>query len=236
MCQFERLDRLYTTGPPRPVRFPLHERAVEVPKTRAVERPHPRGDFAQERAIVTHQQHRAVVFVEGILQRFDVLDVEMVRGFVENEQVGLRERHERERHARPFTTAQRPDLTLHFIAAETERAETVLHLTAIPQRPLILNRIVHRLGERQVGEVLSEPRRGDRPADLHGATRRFPLADDRGNDRGLAGPVRSDKCNEVIAPEDARELFEQHAPRHLDTQVFHRHHLIAATLGHFELK
>jgi hypothetical protein len=43
--------------PTRTVRFPLHERTIEVSEVRAVERPDSRRDFAQERTIVTHEEH-----------------------------------------------------------------------------------------------------------------------------------------------------------------------------------
>ena len=51
----------------------------------------------------------------------------MVGRLVENEEIGLRERHERERNASPLAAAECTDLAKHFIAAEAERTETILH-------------------------------------------------------------------------------------------------------------
>jgi hypothetical protein len=63
--------------------LPLDERIIEVLEVRAVERPHARRNLAQKGTVVTHQQHRALVFVERVLERLNVLDVEMVGRFVE---------------------------------------------------------------------------------------------------------------------------------------------------------
>src|SRR5262249_39337841 len=137
----------------RAVLLPLDEWAVEVLEVRAVERPDPRRNLAQKRSVVTHQQHGTVVFLERVLERFDVLDVEMVGRFVENQKMGFRERHERERHARTLAAAERADLAKHLLAAEAKGAETILHRPSAPERPLILDRVEQRLAERQVAEI-----------------------------------------------------------------------------------
>src|SRR4051812_44915141 len=100
------------------VLLPLDEWAIEVRELRAVERPHARCYLTQESAVVTHQQHGAFVFVERILEHLDVLYIEMVGRLIENQEIGARERHERERHASPLATAQSADLALHLVAAE----------------------------------------------------------------------------------------------------------------------
>src|SRR6185503_12116630 len=112
----------------------------------------------------------------------DVFDVEMVGRLVENQEVRFCERHERERHARPLTTAERADLALHFIAAETNRTETILDLAAGPQRPLILDGVEQRFPKWKVAEVLPKPRRGDRSTDSHFALRRVAIPRDRRNE------------------------------------------------------
>ena len=65
-----------TLCPPCPIGFPLDERAIEVHQPRPVEPPDPRGDLAQARPVVAHQQHRLLVLVQRILEHFDVLDVD----------------------------------------------------------------------------------------------------------------------------------------------------------------
>src|SRR5258708_1825423 len=102
----------------------------------------------------------------------------MVGRLVEDEKIGARERHERERHARSFAPAECADLALHFIAAEAKGTETILHLASVPQRALILDRIRQRFPEREVSEILPKPCGRDRSADLRLAARRFAIADD----------------------------------------------------------
>jgi hypothetical protein len=63
------------------------------------------------------------------------------------------------RDARPLAATERANLALHFVAAETKGAETILNLASIPQRPLIPDCIVQRFPERKVAEVLTKPRR-----------------------------------------------------------------------------
>src|SRR5438045_1039662 len=113
----------------------------------------------------------------------------MVGRLVEDEKIGMGERHERERNASPLAAAERADLALHFIAAEAKSTKTILHLAAVPQRALILNRLRQRLPEREVSEILSKPRGRDRSANLRLAPRRFAIANDGGDERCLARAV-----------------------------------------------
>src|SRR3954453_4520424 len=146
----------------RALRLPLDEWTSVVSDARAVEPPDARRNFPQEGSIVTHQEHRAVVFLERILERFDVLDVEMVGWLVENEKIGTTERHERERHAGALTAAECADLAKNLIAAEAKRAETILHSAWPPQRPLILNCVIFQLTEMEANQLLAKPRVRDR--------------------------------------------------------------------------
>ena len=63
----------------------------------------------------------------------------MVGRLVEDEEIGVRKRHERERNASPLAATEGADLALDFIATEAERTETILHLPSAPQRTLILD-------------------------------------------------------------------------------------------------
>src|SRR5262249_61309900 len=97
------------------------------------------------------------VFLERVFERLDVFDVEMVGRLVEDEEIGVLERHERERNARPLATTQGADLALDFVAAEAKRTETILHMAPAPERTLILDCIRQRLPEREVSEILPKP-------------------------------------------------------------------------------
>ena len=94
---------------------------------------------------MTHQQHGPLVLVERILEHLDVLDIQMIGWFIEDQKIRVLERHERECHASPLTTAERAYLPKNFIAAEPEGAEAILNLASAPERTLILDRIGQRL-------------------------------------------------------------------------------------------
>ena len=85
------------------------------------------------------QQHGAVELIERIFEHLDILDVEVIGGLVEYQQVGPGERHERQRHAGPLAAAESADFTEHFVATEAEGAEMILDVAAAPERPLRLN-------------------------------------------------------------------------------------------------
>ena len=139
------------------------------------------------------------------------------------------------------TRARSPPLSVpisrkHFVAAEAERAEMVLHLAAVPERPLLLDRVEHRLAERKVGEVLPEPRRRDRAADPRLAARRRAIAEDGGDERRLARAVGPDERDEVVPSQHRGEVLDEHAARHFDAEVLDRDHLVAAALSRLEVE
>src|SRR5687768_18472371 len=223
-------------GTTLPLLLPLHERAVEVAELRTVEPPDAGRDLAQESPVVTHEQHRAVVFLERVLEGLDVLDVEMVGRLVEDEEVRARERHDRERHARPLTAAERADLARNLVAAEAEGAQAGLHLPTAPERSLMLDRVEHRRAKRQVGEVLPEPRGRDRSAELRLASRRREIADDGGDERRLARPVRTDEGDEVVPFHHGGEILHEDAAGYLQPQVLDGDHPVATAVGDLDLE
>ena len=67
--------------------FPLTESAVELRDVAIMQHPDPCREGAQEFAIMADQDHGPLVPLDRILERFDRLHVQMVRGFVEHQQV-----------------------------------------------------------------------------------------------------------------------------------------------------
>ena len=102
-----------------------------------VKDPHPIGQGAEQRAIVAHDDHGAVVPLDCVLQCFDRLDVEVVRWLVENEQVCARQHHHRECHPRALSAGQRVRASLYLVAGEPEATEMSLNLPALPRGPKI---------------------------------------------------------------------------------------------------
>ena len=63
----------------------------------------------QEVAIVADNQHRAIPVAQRVLQPFNRLHVQMVRRFVQDQQVGLLEQKARQENARLLPAAQVAD-------------------------------------------------------------------------------------------------------------------------------
>ena len=145
--------------------LPLLEAAVEHGDAAVVQHPHLRDERAEQRTVVAHEQHGPLVVVERILERLDALDVEVVRRLVEDEEVRAAEHHHRERNAGPLTAGERGDAPLHLVAGEAEAAEVSLHQAALPRRTQVGDRVVERLLERELREVLAVVRDADGVAD-----------------------------------------------------------------------
>ena len=146
-------------------RLPFLERAVEHGDVSLVQHPHLRGERAEQRTVVAHEQHRALVVVERVLERLDALHVEMVRGLVEDEEVRAREHHHGECDACALAARECGAAPLHLVAGEAEAAEVSLHQTPLPRRTEVGDDVVQRAVERELSEILPVVRDADRVAD-----------------------------------------------------------------------
>ena len=77
----------------------------------------------EQRAVVRHEQQRAGKALERVLERLAALEVEVVGGLVEDQQVGVRLDEDREREAPPLSSAQLGHRLLHLLTREEEAAE-----------------------------------------------------------------------------------------------------------------
>ena len=152
-------------------RFPLAKVSVEVGDVLFVKHPNPCRERAQQFAIVAHEQHAAFVLIDGILERFDRLDVEMVRRLVENQQIRAAEHQHRERDSRALAAGERVGASLHFVAGKSKAAEVSLNHPAIPRWPQIVDDVVQRLVERHLRHVLAVVAGRDPAADAKLARR-----------------------------------------------------------------
>ena len=110
----------------------------------------------------------------------------------------------------------------------------VLDRAAGPEWAQVSDRVVDRLLERQVREILTEPGRRDRAADLRLAARWSAIAEQRGEQCGLAGAVGSDERDHVAALCDSREVVDENALADLHGEMVGRDHAIATPLGRLE--
>ena len=67
--------------------FPLFKAGGEFRHTPLVQDPDPRREGAQQGAVVAHQDDRAVVCLDRVLERFDRFHVEMIRRLVEHQEI-----------------------------------------------------------------------------------------------------------------------------------------------------
>ena len=77
---------------------------------------------AEERAVVRHEQHRAVEVLQRLEQHFLRREIEVVGRLVEHEEVGRIEQHAREHEARFLAARQRADLLVDVLAGKLKRA------------------------------------------------------------------------------------------------------------------
>ena len=124
----------------------------------------------QQGAVVRHEHHAAFVTREGSRQRVAHLEVEMVRGFVQQQQVGPAPHQQGQCEPGFLAAGERRDGRIGHVAAEIEPAEVIAQVllarrrlvaNQVPQRRLVAAQLLHLV----LGEVADlEPVAGDAPA------------------------------------------------------------------------
>jgi hypothetical protein len=130
------------------------------------------------------------------------LEVQVVGRLVEHEEVGRVEQHARHHEARLLAARERPDLLVHVVARELERAEQVAQhadrlvrevlLDLLPDRQVRVEQV-----ERLLGEVAHLEARAERTSPASGLERaRHHL-----EQRRLAGAVAAHHAPALAAPD-----------------------------------
>ena len=99
---------------------PLVPGPGEVVHATRCELEHRRRDRFQEPAVVRDEDHGRVDRLELALEPFEVLDVEVVRRLVEEEQVGAAGERSRERRPRQLTAGERAERAVEVVVGEAE--------------------------------------------------------------------------------------------------------------------
>src|SRR5258706_387320 len=102
-----------------------------------VKNPNPRRQRFQHRSVVAHQQNRSLVFREGVFQRFNGINGQVIWRLVEEQEIGRAENHHRERYAGALPTKQFIGPTLSLVAGKTKPGEMTLNHAAFPLWPEI---------------------------------------------------------------------------------------------------
>ena len=189
-----------------------------------------RRQLADEPAIVGHEDQRAVVGLEGAHQRLDGLEVEVVGGLVEQQDVGLLDHLPREDQPRGLAAREGLELLAGLVLREEDRRQVPLHeadglartdggeprldgLAVLPELRLLVLRDVAGMG-------LVAP--------LDGARVRLDLAHRHLEEGRLADPVRPDD-GDALAPHDGeRDVLEHPVLAVALAHARHLEHLPAA--------
>src|SRR6185312_3372967 len=140
------------------------------------------------------EQERALERAQGVLERLARLEVEVVRRLVEDQDVRARRHEDRQRQPPALAAAQAVERLLGLLAAEQEAPEQRARLVRL-QAGLLLARLEHGAGAAlaELLGVLAEV------AELHVVPAaqlsavELPVADERLDERRLAGAVRPDE-------------------------------------------
>ena len=146
----------------------------------AVELEDPAGDVVEEVAVVGDRDDGALVLLQVLLEPRHGLGVEVVRGLVEEEDVGLGQQQAAERHAAQLAAGEHLDGRVAGRAAQRVHrqleagvevpgvggVELLLHLALAGEEP------VHLVGLHRLGELVGD--RLELREQVHGALDRFP--------------------------------------------------------------
>src|SRR5262245_11380490 len=202
----------------------------------ALEGQYMRGDPVEEPAVVADDDGAACEIFEGFFERPKRFDVEIVRRFVEQQQVGARAQHLGEMDAVALAAGQGPDLFLlvgtleverstigariHFLLAEKDHVVAVGNL--FPDRLLAVERVPRLV---YIAEM-------NRLTDLYGSFVGFFLSDDHAEQGRLARPIRANYADDAARRQFESQVIDQKIVTEALRQVVKIDHVLAEPLGH----
>ncbi len=135
--------------------------AAERDAAAAVELENPARDVVEEVAVVGDRDDRALVVGQEALEPGDGLRVQVIRGLVEQQEIGRLQEQPAERHAPPFSAGERRDVLL--AGREPERVRRVVEQLVEAPGVVSVDRVLNLclLGEQrvEVGLRVGEARR-----------------------------------------------------------------------------
>jgi hypothetical protein len=180
------------------------------------ERHAPVGDPLQEVAVVADQDQRARPAVEQVLQLVERLDVEVVGGLVEQQDVGVVHEQPEELQPPPLAARQVADHLPLRVAAEAQAFQELgggpLPLAELEVLAYLLHRLQHAPGRVELGELLGQVRQADGLAPDHPAGIGLDRVGEQPQHRRLARPVHPDQPDPVARAELPRQVVEHSGP------------------------
>jgi len=182
---------------------------------------------------VGDEDDRSLELGEGVLQRLSALDVEVVGGLVEDQDVGPRGDQDRQRETALLAAGDVAQLLLGVGAGEEEAAEQHPRLLAA-EAGLALRRVEHGARPRRRVGVLGEVAELDVVAAADDAGGGGATAGESLDQGRLAGPVGADEDHVLAALDLEAGAGEEGAARNLDRGVDHLQHHPAGSLRRLE--
>ena len=177
-----------------------------------------------EVAVVGDDEEGARPRVEEVLHRSEHVRVHVVRGLVENEDVGLVQQGEEELEAPALTAGQ----VLHAVGEHVAQAQLLRQLSRREVSPggavlrlLPAQQLADELAHDglQVAQLLVEHRDDDGLAPLDAAAGGLDIAGQQSRERRLARPVAAQDAHAVAGAQDPVEVVEDRGARVVDAHV-----------------
>ena len=200
-------------------------RPIEEPA--AIDFEDPRGQLAEEHAVVRDEHQRGVPAVQKVFQPGDGVHVQMVRRFIQQQQVGRRDERPRQQHTPLHAGRQDVDLGVAIQAhARQNLSDTLL---CSPRPFVVLRQRVPGPGQRRQRPCLRSPRHvlrqecDLRPRGHHDlAVVRFDLPRQNPQQRRLARSVATQQTDPLARFDMARDAVEQRRSAEGDTELIDR--------------
>src|ERR1700733_12232698 len=202
----------------------------------AFEGQHVRGDAVEEEAVVADDDGAAGEIEQGLLERAQRVDVEVVGRLVEQEQVRAALQHFGEMHAVALAAGELADLLLLVRALEVESPHigAAVHLALaerddvvaagdfLPNIPFAVERVAR----------LIDIAKLDTLADLDRARVWLFLTGDHAEERRLAGAVGADHADDPAGRQLEREFVDEHPIAIAFAKIDDVDDVLAQPLGH----
>ena len=166
-------------------------------------------EAAQEVAVMADEDHRTGEVLQGCQQRFPGLDVEVVRRFVEDQQVDRLYQHRRQNDPALFAAGEVVDPFVDIIPLKQKGGAEVAQRTEMGLRHGILDRVQDGLpGVEDIHGMLGEIPGIDVGPQIQTPGRRFRLARQHLQEGGFAGAIDADHGDLLLAPDRPRDAAE----------------------------
>ena len=189
-----------------------------------------------EVAVMRHKQNGAVVFVEHIFEGFTGADIEVIGGFVEDQQIAADEGELCQCNTPALATRQRPNALEDIIAREQKASEEGPCLGLFDEWADAAHFVEDRVGHDQSFVRLGVVVDLDVAPQPGMAAERGQFADHGAHQRCFAAAVDAHQCDALLAAEhqfgdaDERDVLVV-GQDVADIHAFKDHHLIATALA-----